>query len=121
MTPDSGGRGRRAFYIPNACMREPLSRRLDVVSVEVPDQGVRGYQLVIWGTSAPSTREVVAGYKGGETQAAVFAVRPRLARTVGATRPFSVFVVELTREVDCRRVVLRADNALPPSTTRACD
>ena len=36
LNPAYGDRGRRGLYIPAACVRAPVSRRLDVVSVEVP-------------------------------------------------------------------------------------
>jgi hypothetical protein len=115
-----GNRGRPSFYIPNACIREPLSIRPDVVGAEVPDQGVHGYQLVIWGIAGSSTRHVVARYNGIETEAAVFAVRRPLARAAGATRPFSVFVVELSRET-AFPVLVCADDASRRRTTRTCD
>jgi hypothetical protein len=109
---DTSGLG---AYIPDACEPEPISRRLVVVAAEVPSQGVRGYQLVIWGTAAPSTR-VVAHYEGERTGAAVFTVRGRLARAAGAARPFSVFVVELDPRVAPCSVLLRATGASGAST-----
>jgi len=117
LNPAYGRGGQLGAYIPNACVRDPVSRDVDVVSVEVPDQGVRGYQLVLWGTAAPSTRRVVARYhEGAETNAAVFPVRRPLARTAGATRPFSVFVVELDPAAVC--VWVRATGASRSSTAR---
>jgi hypothetical protein len=105
--PAYRGRGRLGMYIPTACVLDPGSRRLDVVSIEVPSQGVRDYGLVIWGIVSPSIRTVQAGYRGGETKAAVFAVRRPIARAVGTTTPFSVFVVELYPKPTCARVRAR--------------
>ena len=107
INPAYRGRRQLGIYIPTACLRDPVSRRLDVVSSEIPDQGVRDYGLVIWGTVGPSIRSVHAGYDGGHTTAAVFSVRHPLANAVGATRPFSVFVVELSPEATCARVRAR--------------
>jgi hypothetical protein len=107
ISPAYRGRGQLGIYIPTACVRDPVSRRLDVVSIESPDQGVRDYGLVIWGTVDRSIRIVHAGYDGGETRAAVFSVRRPLAHAVGATRPFGVFVVELYPEATCARVRAR--------------
>jgi hypothetical protein len=108
INPAYRGRGQLGIYIPTACLRDPVSRRLDVVSIEIPSQGVRDYGLVIWGTVDPSVRIVHAGYDGGETRAAVFSVRRALARAVGARRPFSIFVVELYPEATCARVQARS-------------
>jgi hypothetical protein len=107
INPAYGGRSQLGIYIPSACLRDPVSRRLDVVSIEIPSQGVRDYGLVIWGTVDPSVRIVHAGYDGGETRAAVFLVRRALAQAVGATRPFSIFVVELYPEAACARIRAR--------------
>jgi hypothetical protein len=107
INPAYRGRGRLGMYIPTACVLDPGSRRLDVVSIEVPSQGVRDYGLVIWGTVGPSIRTVHAGYGRGETRAAVFPVRRPVAQAVGATRPFSVFVVELDPKPTCARVRAR--------------
>jgi hypothetical protein len=85
-----------------------VSRRLNVVDIRIPDQGVRDYGLVIWGTVGPSIRTVHAGYDGPATRAAVFPVRRPLAHAVGTTRPFSVFVVELHPEPSCARVWARS-------------
>jgi hypothetical protein len=111
-------RGRLGHFIPSVCPREPVSRGVNVSSMEGPRE-VPGYEKVIWGTAAPSTRRVVASYEGGETEAAVFTVSRTLARAAGATWPFSVFVVELHPEAGCGRVVvLRATGVGGPSTTR---
>jgi hypothetical protein len=113
---DTSGLG---AYIPNACEPEPISRRLVVVAAEVltpRNAGVRGYQLVIWGTAAPSTRRVVAHYEGERTETAVFTVRGPLARAAGAARPFSVFVVELDPRVAPCSVLLRTTGASGAST-----
>jgi hypothetical protein len=107
ISPAYRGRGQLGIYIPTACVPDPVSRRLDVVSIEIPGQGVRDYGLVIWGTVGPSIQIVHAGYDGGETSAAVFPVRRPLMQAVGATRPFSVFVVELSPEAACARVRAR--------------
>src|SRR5918992_2184397 len=117
LNPAYPGRGRLGIYIPAACVPDPVSRRLAVIGVEVPRQAVRGYQLVIWGTSAASTRRVVAHHEGGRTRAAVFTVGRPLARAAGVTRPFSVFVVELHPEAACRRMLVRATGTAAPSTT----
>ena len=108
---------RLGAYIPNACVPEARATRFRVVDAEVPRQGVRGYQLVIWGTAAPSTRRVVAHYEGESTKTAVFSVRRPLTRVAGAARPFSVFVVELDPQVPACSVLLRAAGASGPSTT----
>ena len=108
INPAYRGRGRLGMYIPTACVHDPGSRRLDVVSIEVPSQGVRGYGLVIWGTVGPSIRAVRAGYDGVETRASVFPVRRPVADAVGAARPFGVFVVELDPEPTCARVRARS-------------
>jgi len=118
LDPAYRGRGELGNYIPAVCVRDPVSRKPEVISVEIPRQAVRGYQLVMWGSVAPSTRQVVARYQGEETSAAVFPVMPSLARAVGATRPFSVFVVEFYPEAACSRVRIRSDGASPPRTTR---
>ena len=107
INPAYRGHGRFGIYIPTACVRDPVSRRLDVVSTEIPDQGVRDYGLVIWGTAGLSIRTVHAGYDGGDTKAAVFRVRRSLAHAIGATKSFSVFVVELHPDATCARVRAR--------------
>jgi len=107
ISPAYGGRGRLGTYIPGACVPDPVPGRLDVVSIEIPSQGVRGYGLAIWGTAGPSIRKVHAGYGGAETRAAVFPVRRALAHAVGASRPFNVFVVELYPEATCARIRAR--------------
>lgn len=119
LNPAYRGPRRGGMYIPSACVRDPVSRRLRVVGDEVPSQGVRGYRLVIWGTAAPSTRRVVAHYEGERTETALFTVKRPLARATGAARPFSVFVVELDPKAACS-VLLRAAGASGPSTTRLC-
>jgi hypothetical protein len=53
---------------------------------------------------------VAARYGSYEAAAAVFTVRPPLARRVGAIGPFSAFVVELPSEAACERIVLRAQD-----------
>ena len=116
--PAYRGRGQMGIYIPAICLRDPISRALAVVDVAVPRQGVRGYQLVIWGTADPATRRVVARYAGEETQAAVFTLDRALARSVGATKAFTVFVVELHREAACQRVRIQGDGGASPSTSR---
>jgi hypothetical protein len=117
LNPAYRGSGRLGIYIPAACVPDPISRRLAVIGVEIPRQAVRGYRLVIWGTAAAPTRRVVAHHEGGRTRAAVFTVGRPLARAVGVTRPFSVFVVELHPEAACRRVLVRATGMAPPGTT----
>ena len=117
LNPAFGAGGRLGMYIPAACVRDPVSRRLDVIGTEVPSQGVRGYELVVWGTAAPATRQVVAHYEGGKTAAAVFPVDRPLARAVGAARPFSVFVVEVDRDAPCR-VLIRGSGGTAPSAER---
>jgi hypothetical protein len=107
LSPAYGGRGQLGTYIPTACVRDPGSSGLGVVSTEIPSQGVRGYGLVIWGTAGPSTWIVHAGYGRRETRAAVFPVRRPLADAVGAKRPFNVFVVELHPEATCARIQAR--------------
>ena len=107
INPAFRGRGQLGLYIPTACVRDPAARRLDVVSIGIPSQGVRDYGLVIWGTADASVRTVHAGYDGPETRAALFPVRRRLAHAVGATRPFGVFVVELHPRPACARVWAR--------------
>jgi hypothetical protein len=102
-------------YIPAVCMPDPVSRGFEVASVGVPRQAGRGYQFVVWGTAAPATRQVVAHHEGGQSKAAVFTVRGRLARAARAMRPFSVFVVELHRKALCHRVLVRATGASSPS------
>jgi hypothetical protein len=108
---------RLGAYIPDTCVPDARARRFRVVSAQVPRQGVRGYELVIWGTAAPSTRRVVAHYEGERTGTAVFTVRRPLTRVAGAARPFSVFVVELDPQVPACSVLLRAAGASGPRTT----
>src|SRR5918999_3173786 len=57
LNPAYRGRGRLGFYIPAACVPAPVSRKLAVIHVEVPRQGVRGYRLVVWGAAPASTRQ----------------------------------------------------------------
>jgi len=118
VNPAYRGRGQLGIYIPARCTTNPVPASLDVGSADVPDQAVRGYQLVLWGTADASIRTVVARHGLGETAAAVFAVGPRLARTVGAKRPFSVFVVELSPEAACERILVRANGPSGPATDR---
>lgn len=118
MDPAYNGRGQAGIYIPAVCLREPVARNLDVVSASIPSQAVRGYQLVLWGTAPPPTSGVSARYERGTTKAAVFPVGASLAREVGASRPFSIFVVELYPQAACGRVLIRAEGAFGSRVTR---
>src|SRR5215207_8435765 len=53
LDPAYRGRGELGNYIPAVCVRDPVSRKPEVISVEIPRQAVRGYQLVMWGSVAP--------------------------------------------------------------------
>ena len=106
--PAYRGRGQMGIYIPTTCVRDPVSKRLDVVDAGIPSQAVSGYRLVIWGTADSATRKVVAHYEGGKATAAVFTLDRVLASSAGATRPFGVFVLELHPEAACQRIRVRA-------------
>jgi hypothetical protein len=116
VNPAYRGRGQLGVYIPSTCPPNPVPRRLDVLRVDVPDQGVRGYTLVVLGTANASTPEVVALHDGDEIRAAVFTVGHGLTEAVGAKRPFSVFVVELPLEAACQPIHVRGHG--PSGTTR---
>jgi hypothetical protein len=118
VNPAYHGRGQLGVYIPTACSRTPVPEGVDVVGVGIPSQAVRRYQLVIWGTVEPSTRQVVARHRTGETAAAVFTARRQLAQSVGAVRPFGVFVVELARAAACRSILVGARSRSGWSTER---
>jgi hypothetical protein len=51
----------------------------------------------------------VLGFAGLEAQAAVFDVEGPLARMVGATVPFSLFIGELPSEAACGEIQIEAD------------
>ena len=116
VNPAYRGRGRLGIYIPGVCLRNPI--RSEVVRIDIPVQGVRGYGLVIWGTAQASTEDVVFDHEGGESEAAVFAMSGRLAHAVGAPRPLSVFVVELAPEAACQPILVRAEGRSDPTTER---
>ena len=105
INPAFAGRGHRGFYIPGACLREPVRHQLDVVDVMVPRQGVRGYKRVLWGTAGTDAK-VVAQYGDEQAQAAIFTVDPSVTGEVTAQRPFSVFVVELPIGTYCTDVAI---------------
>lgn len=116
INPAFAGRGHRGFYIPGACLREPVRHRLDVVDVLVPRQGVRGYKRVLWGTTGTDSK-VVAQYGDEQVQAAIFAVDPSVTGEVTAERLFSVFVVELPIGTYCIDVTISTAEA-PDETER---
>ena len=87
-----------------------------MILAEVPRQGVRGYELVVWGEAAATTRHVIASHDGGRARAAVFAVTRMLARQYGVREPFSVFIVELPVEAACGEITLEAVGAQPEAT-----
>ena len=103
------GRGRLGSYIPSACRSPSASREPTVFRVEVPRQAVRGYRLVIWGTVPPSSRGVVARYRGGRTTGAV------LRANRGS---FSAFVVELPLSAACHPIELRITGSSAPARER---
>ena len=109
MNPAYSGRGQRGFYIPALCAFDPL-QRFAIHDAEHPRQGVRGYALVIWGTAAASTTEVVARAAGQTARAAVFKVGPALARRFDRL-PFSFFVLELPLRAACVPVSVRDDRS----------
>jgi hypothetical protein len=57
LNPAYRGRGQLGIYIPASCTPNPVSRRLAVVSVEIPRQAVRGYGLVVWGLRGHPPKE----------------------------------------------------------------
>jgi hypothetical protein len=108
LNPAYRGRGQLGIYIPATCRSDSMLRELRILKVEVPRQAVRGYALVIWGTMPPSARELVAHYQDGRATAAVLRVDRGLARKTGATRPFSVFIVELPIGAACHPIEVQA-------------
>ena len=108
LNPAYRGRGKLGIYIPARCAEDSKLRELAVLDVDVPRQAVRGYELVIWGTVPPSTRELVARHRGGRTRGAVLPVSRGLARKIGAPVAFSAFVVELPIAAACHAIRLRA-------------
>ena len=107
INPAYSGRGRRGLYIPAICALEPPLSRFAVRDAAQPRQGVRGYQLVIWGTAGAAT-EVVAGFAGGRARATIIEVGPPLARELGEP-PFRLFVMELPRSAACAAVTVAAN------------
>jgi len=107
INPAYGGRGRRGIYIPAVCLNRPL-QRFAVHQASQPQQAVRGYELVFWGTTRASTSEVVARYGDEPVRAAVFEVGPKLSSRFGE-RPFSLFVLELPLDAACTSVAVETD------------
>jgi hypothetical protein len=97
INPAFRGRGSPGMYIPASCSDDLPPDEFEVWYSGIPRQGVRGYRRVVWGTAAPGTERVVAGYDRGVTRAAVFDTR----------RGFSLFVLELPVETGCLTVTLR--------------
>jgi hypothetical protein len=116
INPAYRGRGELGIYIPSICPPDPVPRRLDVIHVQIPEQAVRRYRLVIWGTVPPSTRRVVVRHHLGRSAAAVFQVNPRLAQMAGTRKPFSLFVVELFPNAACKPILVRARTSAGPAT-----
>ena len=107
VNPAYRGRGELGIYIPSNCFATPLPE-ISVGRVQVPEQAVRGYELVIGGVTRGAGADVTARFRGVEADAAVFDVDGRLARDVGTRQEFSAFVVELPSEAACRSITLEA-------------
>jgi hypothetical protein len=99
LNPAYRGRGNPGMYIPAICTLEPPTR-FRVIEAGQPEQSVRGYELVIWGTAPASTKQVEARFRDGVGGAAVLRVEKGLARDFGEP-PFSLFVVELPLSAAC--------------------
>lgn len=116
LDPAFRGRGQMGIYIPATCPADSMLSRFRILDAQVPSQAVRDYEFVIWGTAKPATRGVVATFEGGRASGAVFNVGQALAIRVGASRPFSVFIVELPIAARCASAKLRARS--PSGTAR---
>ena len=101
------GRGRPGFYIPAICKLAPPPTRFWVRAATQPRQGVRGYELVVWGYAPHATPAVEAHFGYSTTAAAVFPVRTEWAQRYGR-RPFSLFIVELPLRAACAQITIRA-------------
>ena len=97
-------RGRRGVYIPAICKLTPALVRFAVRDAAQPQQGVRRYAYVIWGTAGAST-EVTARFAGGTAHATVIEVSPRLARRISEP-PFRLFVMELPLPAACDPITI---------------
>lgn len=111
------GRGEIGFYIPSVCPEDPVGRRPAVMNAVdgrygAKDWGVRGYEYVVWGTGDVSTSAITLRHRGGEAAAALFRIDQRLASTLGATRPFIVFIAELPSLSACEPVSIAAEGGL---------
>ena len=118
LDPAFRGRGQMGVYIPATCPADSTLRRFRILDAEVPRQAVRDYEFVIWRTAKPATRGVVATFEGGRASGAVFNVDQALASRVGASRPFSVFVVELPIAAKCASTELRARSSSGTASDR---
>ena len=97
-------RGRRGVYIPAICKLTPALARFAVRDAARPQQGVRGYAYVIWGTAGTAT-EVTARFSGGTARATMIEVSPRLARRIREL-PFRLFVMELPLTATCDPITI---------------
>jgi len=103
--PAYSGRGNPGMYIPARCTLDPPTT-FRVIEAGHPEQGVRGYELVIWGTAPASTKDVEARFRDGVGRAALFKVGEPLARDFGE-RSFSLFVVELPLGAACAPITVK--------------
>ncbi len=119
--PAYSGRGQRGFFIPTVCMLPPPLARFAIRDASQPRQGVRGYQLVIWGTAPAATSEVLARFDSGRARAVVIKVPSNRAPWTFGESPFSLFVVELPLAAACGSVTVTGDgpgaiDRIPPRT-----
>ena len=107
----------RTHFIPAICALEPPLARFAIREASTPQQGVRGYGEVVWGT-AGNADSVVVHYEGGSAKAAVLHVPEQLARRFREP-PFRLFVAELPPKAICSLVTVTTDGAsrtVVPST-----
>lgn len=104
VNPAYRGRGQMGIYIPTVCRSTPLPK-FKALRVDIPDQAVKGYELVIWGVMRRDN-DVTTRFNRARVEAAEFEVAGELAEKVGADERFSVFVVELPARAACEEIVL---------------
>ena len=117
--PAYSGRGSRGFFIPAICKLPPPLARFAVRDSGQPRQGVRGYELVIWGTAPAGTRKVVARSSSRRAEAATFPVPSRRAPWDFGEPPFRLFVLELPLAAACDAVTVTAGRASDRVAPRA--
>lgn len=94
------------------------SGKLDPITQEIPKQGVRGYELVLWGEAADE--EVSAETAEEQFSAVTFEVPAEF----GNERLRRVFVVELPADAACDEITVRdgaGDEEVVPRNAALCE